>query len=32
MGGAYEITDGAVRKYYAFARQTIAMRVGTIQL
>ncbi len=29
MGGAYEVTGGAVRKYYAFAGQTIAMRDGT---
>ncbi len=28
MGGAYEVTGGAVRKYYAFAGQIIAMKDG----
>jgi RHS repeat-associated protein len=26
FGGSYEVTDGAVRKYYSFAGQTIAMK------
>ncbi len=28
FGGAYEVTDGAARKYYTLAGQTVAMRDG----
>ena len=28
MGGAYEVTDGAVKRYYSFAGMTVAMNDG----